>query len=98
MHKRPAANTQAVLTCLSPHHFQPRKPPGVGSPPPPPPPLPSRTRLKALAERCRDGLVWAGCQQCSENLGEQVFDREQTPIRNLAADRDQMEFVGGVEE
>jgi hypothetical protein len=56
------------------------------------------TRLTAPAERCRDGLAWAGYRECWANLGEQVFDREQTPIRNLAADRDQMVFVGGVEE
>jgi hypothetical protein len=43
-------------------------------------------------------LAWAGYRECWANLGEQVFDREQTPIRNLAADRDQMVFADGVEE
>jgi hypothetical protein len=48
------------------------------------------TRLTAPAERCRDGLTWVGYRECWVNLGEQVFDREQTPIRNVAVDRDQM--------
>jgi hypothetical protein len=58
------------------------------------------TRLTMPAERCRDGLAWAGLagyRECWANP-EQVFDREQTPIRNVASDRDQMVFVGGVEE
>ena len=38
-----------------------------------------------------------GYRESWASLGEQVFDREQTPIRNLAADRDQMVFVSGVE-
>ncbi len=51
-----------------------------------------------LAERCRDSSAWAGFREWWANLGEQVFDRVQMPIRNLAADRDQMVFVVGVEE
>jgi hypothetical protein len=44
------------------------------------------TCLTAPAERCRDALASAGYRGCWMNPGEQVFDREQTPIRNLVVD------------
>jgi hypothetical protein len=52
------------------------------------------TRLTVPAERCRDGFGVGGL--LVPGVGVQVFDREQTPIRNLAADYDQMVFVSGV--
>ena len=42
-------------------------------------------------------MLWRR-QECCVNLGEQVFDHEQTPILNLTIDRDQTVFVGEVEE
>jgi hypothetical protein len=53
------------------------------------------TRLIAPAE-----TVWRGpgSWECWANPGEQLFDREQMTIRNLAADRDQIVLVSGVEE
>lgn len=60
-------------------------------------------RLETSTERCRDCLAWAGYLECWVNLRKQVFDREETwtlviMIRNLADGRDQMAFVGAVED
>ena len=90
MCRHPTANKQADPSDLFPCYSHPSKPPEHR--------WLMTAHLTAPAERCRDGWAWEGCQGSSANLGEEVSDREQTPIRNLVADRDQMDLVGEAEE